>query len=155
IQVVTPTAAIAAADKTKDRFEAARSVGGRLVFDGSLLQRGDRLRISYSVWNVQTRPQVDGATIEGSESDIFAVQDRLVDRVTSGLKLPKPSKQSTPTPSGLETASEQQRYVEALGHLQRYDKATSIDDGIRILEGLATERPGSGLVHAALGRGYL
>src|SRR5262249_51473318 len=40
IQVVTPTAVIAAADRQKDRFEAARSVGGKLVFDSSLIQSG-------------------------------------------------------------------------------------------------------------------
>jgi serine/threonine-protein kinase len=154
IQVVTPTAVIEAVDKKKDRFEAARSVGGKLVFDSSLMQSGDRVRIFYSVWNVQTRKQVDGDSVDGSASDIFAVQDKLVDRVAAGLKLPKPQSR-TPTPSGLETASEQERYVQALGHLQRYDKSTSVDEAIRILEDLAGERPGSGLVQAALGRAFL
>ncbi|HEY6929133.1 MAG TPA: protein kinase [Thermoanaerobaculia bacterium] len=154
IQVVTPTAVIAAAAKQTDRFEAARSVGGKLVFDSSLIQSGDRLRIIYSVWNVQTRAQVDGDTVDGSASDIFAVQDKLVDRVASGLKLPKPSKK-TPTPSGLETASEQERYLEALGLLQRYDRRDQVEKAIAILEPLRKERPNSPLVNAALGRAYL
>ena len=154
IQVVTPTAALAAADKNKDPFAAARSVGGDLVFNSSLIQSGDRLRIIYSVWNVQTRAQVDGDTVDGSASDIFAVQDKLVDRVAAGLKLPKPSKK-TPTPSGLETASEQQRYVEALGRLQRYDQQASLDAAIRLLEALSKERTESAIVQAALARAYL
>jgi TolB-like protein len=154
IQVVTPTAVIAAVDEKKDRFEAARSVGGKLVFDSSLMQSGDRVRIIYSVWNVQTRAQVDGDTVDGSASDIFGVQDKLVDRVASGLKLPKPSKR-TPTPSGLETASEQERYLEALGLLQRYDRREAVEKAVAILEPLAKERPNSPLVQAAIGRADL
>jgi tetratricopeptide (TPR) repeat protein len=97
---------------------------------------------------------VDGDTIDGSASDIFAVQDKLVDRVASGLKLPKPLKR-TPTPSGLETASEQERYLQALGALQRYDQPASIDQALGILEVLARDRPASPLVQAAFGRAAL
>jgi serine/threonine-protein kinase len=154
IQVVTPTAAVAASDKNKDPFGAARSVGGDLVFNSSLMQSGDRLRIIYSIWNVETRAQVDGDTVDGSASDIFGVQDKLVDRVAAGLKLPKPSRK-TPTPSGLETASEQERYLQALGALQRYDQPASIDRALRILEALSRERPASPLVQAAYGRAAL
>jgi len=61
----------------------------------------------------------------------------------------------TPTPSGLETASEQERYVQALGHLQRYDKEASLDAAIQLLETLSHERAESPVVQAALARAYL
>src|SRR5262249_56029722 len=99
----------------------------------------------------QGRAQVEGERSDGSGCDMFAVQDKLVDRVASGLKLPKPLK-TTPTPSGLETAAEQERYLEALGLLQRYDRRDSVEKALAILEPLKKERPNSPLVNAALGR---
>jgi serine/threonine-protein kinase len=154
IQVVTPAAAVQAADKSSDPFSAARSVGANLLVRSSVVRSGDRLRIIYSVWNVQSRAQVVGGTVEGSASDLFGMQDRLAERVAAQLKLPGPFKK-TPTPSGLETAVQQEKYVQALGNLQRYDKPASIDEAIRGLEALADERPEAGLVSAALGRAYL
>ncbi|MGH9365835.1 MAG: tetratricopeptide repeat protein, partial [Thermoanaerobaculia bacterium] len=84
----------------------------------------------------------------------FAMQDRLTDSVAAALKLPRGTSR-TPTPSGLDTASEQERYLQAIGLLQRYDKPASVDAAIGLLQGLAAEAPSSPLVQAALGRTYL
>src|SRR5262249_30426028 len=53
------------------------------------------------------------------------------------------------------TADQQERYVRALGNLQRYDKPASVDEALRLLEALVIEKPGSALVQAALGRADL
>src|SRR5262249_4474217 len=50
---------------------------------------------------------------------------------------------------------EQERYMQALGALQRYDRPASVDRALALLEGLAKERPASPLVQAALGRATL
>jgi tetratricopeptide (TPR) repeat protein len=154
IQVVTPAAAVAASDKNADPFGAARSVGANLVVRSSVVRSGERVRIIYSVWNVQTRAQMAGGTVDGAASDLFGMQDQLAENVAAKLKLPKPAKKGS-TPTGLETASEQERYIQALGYLQRYDKPASVDAAIRLLEALAAERPDAALVQAALGRGHL
>jgi len=154
IQVVTPVAAVQASDKTADPFGAARSVGAGLVVRSSVARDGSKVRFTYSVWNVQTRRQVAGDTVDGSASDLFGLQDELAERVALALKLPRPAR-TTPTSTGLETANQQERYVQALGHLQRYDKGASVDEAIRILETLQKEQPGSALVESALARGYL
>jgi Flp pilus assembly protein TadD/TolB-like protein len=154
IQVVTPAAAVAASDKNADPFGASRSVGANLVVRSSVVRSGERVRIIYSVWNVQTRAQMAGGTVDGSASDLFGMQDQLAENVAAKLKLPRPARR-TPTPTGLETASEQERYIQAIGDLQRYDKPSSVEEAIRLLETLASERPASPLVHAALARAYL
>ncbi|HEY6051459.1 MAG TPA: tetratricopeptide repeat protein, partial [Thermoanaerobaculia bacterium] len=154
IQVVTPAAAIAASDKDPDPFGAARSVGANLVVRTSVVKNGDRVRFIYSVWNVQTRAQEAGDTTDGSASDLFIMQDDLAEKVATSLKLPKPGRK-TPTPTGLETAGQQERYTQAIGDLQRNDKRASVEEAIRILGELAVEAPSSALVHAALGRANL
>jgi serine/threonine-protein kinase len=152
LQVVTPSAAVAAADKQADPFRAAHDLGANLILRGSVQQRGDRVRITYSIWNAQRRIQVAGDTLDGSASEIFGMQDRLAERV-AGLFGVEPRR--TPKPSGLETAADQSQYLQSLGHLQRHDKPGSTDEAIRLLEKLASDRPSAALVQAALGRAYL
>ncbi|HTD51899.1 MAG TPA: protein kinase, partial [Thermoanaerobaculia bacterium] len=154
IQVVTPTAAVAASDKNADPFGAARSVGAHLVVRPSIMRDGDRVRIIYLVWNVQSRVQVAAGTIDGSASDLFGIQAQVAEHMASQLKLPMPAKK-TPTPIGLETASQQMRYIQALGLLQRYDRSASIEEAIRLLDALVAESPNAALAHAVLARASL
>ena len=154
IQVVTPTAAVAASDAQSDPFRAAQRVGANLAVRSSFMRSGDSLRITYTVWNVQTRSQVASGTIDGLASDVFGVQDRLAERVAAGLSLPRRPIRAT-TPSGLEGAANQEKYLQAIGNLQRYDKPASVDAAVGLLTQLSAEAPGSALVNAALGRAYL
>jgi eukaryotic-like serine/threonine-protein kinase len=154
IQVVTPTASIAATDKETEIHRIARNLGANLLLRGTYQRQGDRVRITYSVLNTVNAVQVAAGSLDGSAADLFEMQDRLVEGVSASLRLPG-SRRLTPRPTGLETASEQDRYLRAIGNLQRYDKSDRVDDAIRLLESLAAERPSSALVQAALGRAYL
>jgi eukaryotic-like serine/threonine-protein kinase len=154
IQVVTPTASIAASDKASEIHRIARDLGANLLLRGTYQRQGDRVRIIYFVLNMHDGVNVAAGDLDGSASDLFEIQDRLAEKVAGSLRLPSAPRR-TPQPTGLETASEQDRYLRAIGSLQRYDKAASIDEAIRLLEPLASERPSSALVQASLGRAYL
>ncbi|MEP6769101.1 MAG: protein kinase [Acidobacteriota bacterium] len=154
IQVVTPTAAVAASDSLGDPFRAARSVGADLAVRSSLMRNGGTVRIAYSIWDVGKRSQLASGTVDGADTDMFGIQDRLAEGVAGGLKL-KREAHLTPTPTGLDGASAQEKYLQALGNLQRYDKPAQVDAALRILEGLLVEKPNSALIPAALGRAYL
>ncbi|MDQ5871759.1 MAG: protein kinase [Acidobacteriota bacterium] len=154
IQVVTPTASITASDKSSEIHRIARDLGANLLLRGTYQRQGERVRITYSVFNTGDGVQIAADSLDGSASDLFDIQDRLAEQVAASLRLPStPRLRSRPT--GLETASEQERYLQAIGNLQRYDKAERIDEAIRLLEALASERPSSGLVQASLGRAYV
>ena len=155
IQVVTPTASVAASDSQSDPFRAAKSVGARVAVRSTFMRSGDAVRITYSLWNVETREQIASGTVDGRASDLFGIQDRLCDRVAAGLNLPPAGAARITPPMGLETASQQERYLQAIGDLQRFDRAASVDDAIRLLDGLAREAPRAALVQAALGRACL
>ena len=154
VSVVTPAAAVSAADAGGDIFRLGRDLGANLVLRGAVQRQGDRIRITYSVWNIQTRAQVAAGDVTGSAADLFGIQDQLAERVARDLRLPTPSRR-TPPPTGLVTSGEQERYLQALGYLQRYDRPDSVRAAVGLLEGLAREAPGSALVHAALARAYL
>jgi serine/threonine-protein kinase len=154
IQVVTPAASFTAYDRETEIYRIAKDLGANLLLRGTYQRQGDVVRITYSVLNTRDGIQVAAGSLDGSASDLFGMQDQLTDRVAGALRLPTGPRR-TPSPSGLETASEQDRYLRAIGALQRYDKAERIDEAIRLLEPLAGERPASALVQAALGRAYL
>ena len=154
VQVVTPMATMAGLNKQSDPYRLARELGANLILRGAVQREGERLRFTYSVLNVSEQIPVTGDDVTGSASELFAMQDKLAESVAGALKLPREPRRAAPPP-GLETASEQERYIQAVGYLLRYDKQASVDEAIRQLEGLAAERPSSALVQAALVRAYL
>ncbi len=151
LQVVTPRATIEAASPDASVATVARRLGADTVLSGSLQRENDQYRITY--WLVDEKgKQLAANTIDGAE--LFPLQDRLAAGVVHDLRL-APAARRTPTPSGLETASQQERYLQAIGLLARYDKRDSVEQAQKILEALAAERPRSPLVQAALGRAAL
>lgn len=154
IQVVMPSAVIPASEKDADAFRLARGFGANLLMQGTLQRNGDRVRITFAVWNAQRRVQIAGDTLDGAASDLFGIEDQLADNVIASLRLT-----GTPAahlqPTGLDTAAAQEEYIKAIGALQRYDKDSAVDEAIQTLTALAREKPSAALVQAALGRAYL
>jgi len=131
VQVVTPASAVSVSDRESDPYRVASRLGAGYLLRGSIQRSGNHIRITYSVWNADDRVQVSGDALDGSDADLFGMQDRLAESVGTSLavrrtKLPARS-------SGLETAEEQDRYLQAIGCLQRYDKPGSNDRAIEIL----------------------
>ena len=129
-----------------DPEKAARELGANLVLTGSMMRNGERLRVTYSVVEPQSGREWRDL-IEGSMSDLFAVQDEVANSVAAKLNLGS----TAPTRIALDPAVSQRKYLEAVGHLRRYDSEQSLDNAIAILESLGQ----SPSVQAALARGYL
>jgi Flp pilus assembly protein TadD/TolB-like protein len=155
LQVVTSSALTSIAEKQSDPFRIAASVGASVIVAGSFQRADNRIRITFAILNAVEKRQIAVDQVTGPASDLFALQDEVADRVAGKLKLPARPGGETPSVSGLKTASQQERYMQALGSLQRYDRSASVDEAIGLLRPLAAEEPGSALVAAALGRAYL
>jgi len=148
VQVMRPAAADAAANASPQKV--GHDLGANIVLTGSMQRAGDRLRVAYEVVDLARGTSRPGDLIEGSASDLFTIQDKLADSIAASLQLGAPAfRASVPDSSVSQT-----RYLEALGHLRRYDSETSVDSAIHILEELAAQSS-SASVQAALGRAYL
>jgi serine/threonine-protein kinase len=147
IQVMRPTAPNALSTNPQ---QAGRDLGANIVLTGSMQRAGDRLRVAYEIVDLARGTSHSGDLIEGSASDLFTIQDRLADSIAASLQLGA----STFHPAASDSGVSQTRYLEALGHLRRYDSEASVDSAIKILEELAGQS-GSASVQAALGRAYL
>ncbi|HEX2061658.1 MAG TPA: protein kinase [Thermoanaerobaculia bacterium] len=128
-----------------DVRKVARSLGANLVLSGSMMREGERIRVTYSVIDT-TSGREWRDLIDGSVSNLFGVQDDVADSVARNLDLGEST-----VKVALDPAVSQQKYLEALGHLRRYDDRESLDAAIAILEDLGP----SPSVQAALARAYL
>jgi serine/threonine-protein kinase len=131
-----------------DVQKIGRDLGVTMIVRGSMQRAGGRIRISYAIVDAQNRSQLAADTVDGAATELFDVQDKLVTKIASFLD-PKAAPQRFPT---LDPNVSQQRYLEALGHLRRYDKEDELNAAITTLEDLGTT---SATVQAALGRAYL
>jgi len=151
LNVVTPRAAAEAADERADPARVARRLGASTLLAGTLQRENERFRITYRLLDSGGH-QIAANALDGSE--LFALQDRVADGVARDLRL-RAEGRRTPVPTGLDTQSEQERYLQALGLLQRYDRREGVERAVELLRGLAEENPQSALVQAALGRASL
>jgi serine/threonine protein kinase/tetratricopeptide (TPR) repeat protein len=154
VRVVPPNASFAAAARRADPFQAAEEVGASLLLRGAVQRSGDRLRVTYTLWNARTRSQVAADALDGTSAELFAIQDRLAESVAAALKIrgaPAPFS----SPRGLETGEEQELYIQAIGLLQRYDKPASVRQATAILRSLEARKPEVAAVQSALARALL
>ncbi len=142
VQVMRPSTT---EPETNDASKTARDLGANLVLTGSMMRDGDRIRVTYTVIDPGTKREWRDL-VEGSVSNLFGVQDDVADSVARNLDLGQSAIRIA-----LDPAVSQRRYLEALGHLRRYDKEESLDSAIEILEELGA----SPSVQAALARAYL
>jgi Flp pilus assembly protein TadD/TolB-like protein len=148
LHVVTPRATVEAVEANANVASVARRLGANTLLAGSLQQENDRYRITYRILDA-SGAQIAANALDGSE--LFALQDRVADSVVKDLSLRRKA-QRTPTPSGLDTTALQEKYLEAIGFLQRYDRREGVEKALAILQKLADEKPNSALVQAALAR---
>ena len=137
---------------SRDLEQIGRNLGANLVLRGSMQREGNRLRVSYSIVDVRTRSQVTGDTVDGKMDDLFTMQDDLVTSVATALDPAAATNRLAL--SRPDAGASQQRYLEALGYLRRYDKEESLNAAISILEELGAGT-NSASIQAALGRAYL
>ena len=141
---VLPAAAI---DETAGDLGAlVRRTDAQAIVRGSLQFEGDRVRATFAVLEPGGR-QVAAATVEGSVARLLDLQDEVARRTAVALGLAPVA--SPASALGSDIAAD--RYLEALGHLRRYENDAAVDAAIRLLEELG----GSAPVQAALARAYL
>jgi eukaryotic-like serine/threonine-protein kinase len=146
VQVMRPpTESLNAADIRK----VARDLGATVALTGSMQRNRDQFRVNYRILDVQSGAE-KGDLIDGEVANLFDIEDRLAMSVASTLQLGAPTFRPTPT----DTTISHRRFLEALGHLRRYDSEPEVDAGIQILQELGA-KSNSASVQAALGRAYL
>ncbi|MFN7988972.1 MAG: protein kinase [Thermoanaerobaculia bacterium] len=129
-----------------DLASVVRRTGAEVVVRGSLQFQGSRVRATWAILEAGGK-QLSAGAAEGTTARLLDLQDDVAGRAATALGLAA----APPVPRGAEPEFAEDRYLQALGHLRRYENEAEVDAAIRILEELGE----SGAVQAALARAYL
>lgn len=155
VQVIPPTASAPVAASGTDTAGIGRELGANLLLDATIHRSSNRVRVSYSIVDAARGVAVAGDTLEATIDDIWALQDEMADAVAARLGMTQVRPSEAAGLSQLDTASEQDLYLRAAGHLQMYEDETALDRALTLLRELLETASDSALVHAALSRTYL
>jgi eukaryotic-like serine/threonine-protein kinase len=148
---IFPPGPPAGVDDGEDTRATARRLGANLLLSGAVRRVGDQIRVSYSLIGVRLGVQLGGDRLDGSATNLLALEDALLDSVVRTLRIQAgTARRMVPL-----DAAAHERYLRALGHLQRRDSEKEIDRAIELLEGLVASEGDTAPVHAALARAYL
>src|SRR5262249_3206687 len=111
----------AAAGASSDVRDVARACGADVVLRGSIQQSGERLRITFSLLDPVESLQIAGDVLDGALTEVFLLQDQLARRVADALLPGVASVTGLPVRTGLEAVAAQERYLQGIGYLQRFD----------------------------------
>ena len=126
----------------------ARRTGAEAVLRGTLQFEGPTVRATFSILDALGQ-QISAGKAEGPAAQLLALQDEIATLAAAALGA---AATALPAPSArLEPRFAEDRYLEALGHLRRYENEASVIAAIRILDTLGD----SPQVAAARARAYL
>jgi tetratricopeptide (TPR) repeat protein/TolB-like protein len=135
--------------------QARRDFGVNFVLEGSLHSAGDEVRVTYSLVDAETRRQVHAGTIDGHATDVFGVEDRVVDGVLGMLGLEiQTTERVVLAAHGTRDPSAYDQYLRGRGYLLDYHKPENIDSAIASFNRALSLDPKYAQAYAALGQAY-
>ncbi len=151
---VVPTSEIRA-EGIKNVEQARRGFGVTLVLEGSLQESGNRARITYSLVDAITMRQLSADTITADMSDVFGLQDRVVESVVDmlGLQL-RLSDRHALVAHGTHEPAAYDYYLRGLGYLQDYHRPENVTSAIALFNRALERDPNYALAYAGLGEAY-
>ena len=127
---------------------AGRELGARWVVTGGYQRLGDTVRVTARVTEVDTGAVVHTVKIDGGMGQIFELQDRIVDELSSGLRLSL----DTRSRGGEETHVVEAYEAFAKGMLNlRLESYEALDRAVLFFERAVALDPGYARAHLQLG----
>jgi len=151
---IVPTSEVRAEGITNVE-QARKGFGVNLVLEGSLQESGNRVRITYSLVDATSMRQLSADTITADMSDVFGLQDRVVESVVNmlGLQLQGGDRQAL-VAHGTQEPAAYDYYLRGLGYLQEYHKAENVSSAIALFSRALERDPNYALAYAGLGEAY-
>ncbi|HEV8253733.1 MAG TPA: protein kinase [Vicinamibacteria bacterium] len=141
----------ASAPDEAEAIRAGRELGARWVVTGGYQRLGETVRVTARVTDVDTGAVVHTVKIDGTMGQIFALQDRIVDELSSGLRL----RLSPGTRGGEETHLLEAYEAFAKGMLNlRLESYEALDRAVLFFERAVALDPGYARAHLQLGSTY-
>jgi serine/threonine-protein kinase len=139
----------------KTAEQAHRDFGVDWVLEGSLQQAGSQLRINCILVDAATQRPLGASTITAATGDIFALEDKVVNKALEILALEIPRTQRESARVRADTKPEAyQHYLRGLGYLEEYEKPENIQSAIAEFGQALQVDPNYGRAYAGMGEAY-
>jgi eukaryotic-like serine/threonine-protein kinase len=151
---IVPTSEVRAEGMTT-ADQARKGFGVNLVLEGALQEYGSRVRVTYSLVDTKSMRQIKGDAITADASDVFGLQDSVVESVISTLGLQLRGEDRTAMVShGTQEPVAHDFYLRALGYLQDYHKPENVMSAITLFQRALERDPKYAMAYAGLGEAY-
>src|SRR5579863_1058644 len=136
--------------------QARRALGVSMVLEGSLQRSGDQTRVTYSLVDAKTHRQLTADAVTVEAANVFAVEDRVVDRVLAQLAIQlEPPEQRTLAQRGTSLPAAYDAYVRGRGYLEEdYHKIENVESAVSELNRALSLDPNYAAAQAGLGMAY-
>ena len=147
LSVCQPQSVMSFESMGRDSIKAGREVGAQVVVDGSVIERGDRLRVSARLVRVDDGVVEWSERFEGVASDVFDLHDRVAQGLVEAMGLGGHGNAAT----GLDPEV-QRLFLLARHHWHRFtpeDWRMAVDSGMQAAELDETFAPAHACVAAS------
>jgi serine/threonine-protein kinase len=139
----------------KTAEQAHRDFGVDWVLEGSLQQAGSQLRINCILVDASTQRPLGAGTITATASDIFGLEDKVVNKALEilALEIPRAQRSSAHIRAGTNPDA-YQHYLRGRGYLEEYQKPENIQSAIAEFGQALQLDPNYGRAYAGMGEAY-
>ncbi|MFQ5694650.1 MAG: protein kinase [Terriglobia bacterium] len=135
--------------------QARQEFGANLVVQGSLHRAQGTVRINCNLVNTRSRSNLRSRTLTESASDVFALEDRVVNAVVDMLTVEvEPVERTVLAAHGTQEGEAHDFYLRGQGYLLEFDKLENVQSAIQLFNQALTIDPNYALAHASLGQAY-
>ena len=135
--------------------EARRQFGANLGLTIHLEEKGELLRVSYSLLNAQTGTAIGADSVTVPATDSFSVEDDVAEAAVKMLQLKlAPQEQTILTMHGTSSPVSYGYYLQACGYLLNFTSSENVENAIVMLREALRLDPNFGAAKAALGEAY-
>lgn len=139
----------------KNAADARREFGTDLVLEGTIQEVGQQLRITCNLVDSKTSRQIAARTFTRDTSDIFGLQDEVVNQTLDMLPAQIDLQQRRDLARLPDTRpSAYEAYIRGRGYLQEYEKPENIDSAIAEFKEASKIDPNYAPAYAGLGEAY-
>jgi len=135
--------------------QARREFGVNLVLVGTLQRSGDMVRVTCTLVDVFVHRQLRAVIITAKASDLFAVEDQVMQETVEMLDLEvEPAERKALAAHGTQVADAYDLYLQGRGYLQNFDKPDNIGKAEDVFRRALEIDPNYALAYAGLGDVY-
>ncbi|EHK79393.1 adenylate/guanylate cyclase [Sinorhizobium meliloti CCNWSX0020] len=147
--VISRKAAFTYKDKTSKPTQVATELGVRYILEGSIRRAGGTMRINAQLIDATTSGHIWAERFDGTWSQVFELQDKMVGEIATALRLRLISGQQTPQIGGTNNTSAYESYLRGR-ELERREQPKDWVDAVKHYEQALALDPKFGNAAAAL-----